>query len=66
MDPQSMDNFKKSFNRKRNELGYEPMTTIEQNIAYLAQYARQVSKLTSFRVRHGDLSDLILQLVVRE
>jgi hypothetical protein len=66
MDPQSMDNFKKSFNRKRNELGYEPMTTIEQNIAYLAQYAGQVSKLTSFRVRHGDLSDLILQLVVRE
>ena len=44
MDPHSMDNFKKSFNRKRTELGYGPVTTIEQKIAYLAQYAGQVAK----------------------
>ena len=44
MDPHSMDNFKKSFNRKRTELGYGPVTTIEQKIAYLAQYAGEVAK----------------------
>ena len=44
MDPKSMDNFQKSLNRKRPELGYGLVTTIEQKIAYLAQYAGQVAK----------------------
>ena len=44
MDPKSMDNFQKSFNRKRPELGYGPVPTVEQKIAYLEQYAGQVAK----------------------
>ena len=44
MDRKSIQNFKKSFNRKRVELGYGPQTTLDQKIAYLSQYTEQVAK----------------------
>jgi hypothetical protein len=44
MDSKSIQNFKKSFNRKRAELGYGPQTTLDEKIAYLSQYTEQVAK----------------------